>query len=85
MSVGTDFIFEHIPVALHIIALERYGKKAEYFYACLVPADSKQEAMDKGRRVLNPSTIEILVWVDCLPNPAHIDYQKRLLEYRKKH
>jgi hypothetical protein len=67
----------HVPVAVYTIGLFYY-RKAEPYKTVQVKADNKQAALEEGRKLLNPSTVESVRCISTAPNPSHIAYQEEL-------
>lgn len=61
----------YIPVAEYTIGLCHYGHKEPY-KTIEVKADSMQQAMEEGRKLLKPSTVEHICNVATRPNPDHV-------------
>lgn len=61
----------YIPVAEYDIGLCYYGK-TEPYKTVTVKADSLQKAMEDGRKLLKPSTVEHVRHVATRPNPERV-------------
>lgn len=61
----------YIPVAEYDIGLCHYGHKTP-FETVTVKADSLQLAMEQGRQLLKPSTVQHVRHVATRPNPEHV-------------
>ncbi len=62
---------KYIPVAEYLVGCCHWGHAAPYKTAT-VQADSLQVAMAKGRKLLQPSTVEHIRHLETRPNPAHV-------------
>lgn len=62
---------KYIPVAEYLIGCCHWGQTTPY-KTVTVQADSLEVAMAKGRKRLQPSTVEHIRHLETRPNPAHV-------------
>lgn len=63
----------YVPVAEYEIGCCYYGH-AKPFKTMKVKADSLEEAMILGRKLLTPSTVQHVVHISTSPNPDYLAY-----------
>lgn len=71
----------YIPIAEYTIGVCSYGRTAPY-KSVDVKARSLEKAMEEGRRLLKPSTLEHLCHVETRPNPEHVAYMQHMDQER---
>lgn len=62
--------------AIYTIGLCHHGHQ-EAYKTVEVKADDKMKAMEKGRKLLNPSTVEHVTYVGVRPNEEYDTYQNK--------
>lgn len=70
-ETGYEVIPGYIPAGEYDIGLCHYGK-TEPYKTVTVKADSRQQAMAEGRKLLSPSTVERVCHVATRPNPDYV-------------
>lgn len=72
---------KYIPNGIHTVGLCHYGHKEPYKTVDVL-SDNKQKAMEEGRKLLNPSTVEHIVYVGSKPNEAFSEHQNKKPKFK---
>ena len=68
---------KYIERAIYTIGLCHYGHQ-EHYKSVDVKSDDKFKAIEEGRKLLNPSTVEHVKYVSCQPNEEYdLHYNKK--------
>lgn len=67
---------KYIPRAIYTVGLCYHGKQ-EAYKTIDIDSDSKEKAIEKGRKILNPDITEHVKVVSCRPNEAYDEHYNK--------